>query len=748
MKKISVEINPITNYIFHMLSVAGVGYDNEYGARWRHTLPAQDAAVLKRHERQLTVKGGEHCGEWYGLLVCQAAKGDMPPEEYYARFDDPAMAEVCRVMGAHYQAYLRDVFPESLGEVRPYADELQRLLEESSLAERAGALVGESIDGFRVMLVNSVAKGPEAIDISHDQDVFGIGRTYGEEMHFIGHEYIIYLLKKALAGTAAFCTMETWELTEGLAEFYLAELLGDSDFFRGMKEAVDFYRGQPANLPARERFMRASAWALLRVIAREYRGILGENFLGLYAHGSLAFGCFDWSVSDIDFLVAVAHEPVDDEKIRLLEILSLLDKFAPEKGFEMSVVLAADCAAPVHPVPFYLHYSNAHRAACREDLAAYVARMKGTDPDLAAHFTVTRAVGKTILGKALEEVFGVVKHEDYMASILSDVASAPEDVRQNPVYVILNLCRALAAKEQQAVLSKEQGGLWGLEHLPEEHHGVIRAALEAYQTGGECAVDGRPFAAWALSRLTGREILSGGSMNASLEKEGNVLHRGTAWHRGTHDFLQYMEEQGFEGIPRFRGIDEQGREMLTFLPGETVGDAFPDCDPFIWSEENVTAAGRFLRRYHDASAAFLPRVEHWPNARFPRQEWEVLCHNDAAPYNFVYQNKVMSGLIDFDVAYPGPRMWDIAYTLYTCIPLAGYRLEEEAGRAARVRRFFEAYGMEQPDDWYEWVIRRIQGMVDLIEEKAAAGDEVFIRMKENGDADYYRREVAFLESRR
>ena len=188
--------------------------------------------------------------------------------------------------------------------------------------------------------------------------------------------------------------------------------------------------------------------------------------------------------------------------------------------------------------------------------------------------------------------------------------------------------------------------------------------------------------------------------------------------------------------------------MLTFLPGESVGDAFPDCDPFIWSEENVTAAGRFLRRYHDASAGFLSRVDQWPNARFPREQWEVLCHNDAAPYNFVYQNKVMSGLIDFDVASPGPRMWDIAYTLYTCIPLAGYRLEEEAGRPERVRRFFEAYGMEQPADWYEWVIRRIQGMVDLIEEKAAAGDAVFIRMKENGDADYYRREVTFLESRR
>lgn len=748
MNKIRVEINPVTNYVFHMLSAAGVGYDNDYGRRWRHTLPEEDIALLKSYAQQLTVKGGEHCGEWYHPLVIVPARGEVLPEDYYAAVADPAMAEVCRVMGGHYQAYLKDVYPESLREVQPYAAELQRMLDESSLTERAEALVGETIEGFRVMLVNSVARGPEAIDISEDQDVFGMGRTCREEMLFIGHEYIIYLLKKALEGTAAFQTMDTWPLTEGLAEFYLLQLYGDIGFFRQVRNVVDFYQRQKSGLSVRELYLRAEAWALLHTIAREYQAILGDNLRGVYAHGSMAFGCFDPAQSDMDFLVVVEQPPTEEQKARMLEILLLLDEHAPAKGFEMSVVLAKDCAVPVHPVPFCLHFSNAHKAACQQDVMGYVARMKGEDPDLAAHFTVTRAVGKTIWGAPVKEIFGEVKREDYLASILGDVENAVEDVRENPVYVILNLCRVLAAWREGAVLSKEQGGAWGLANLPEEYHGVIRAALTAYQTGDACTVDGRAFAAWALGEITGKEILAGGSMNASLEKQGDVLRRGAAWHKGTHDFLRYMEEQGFEDIPRFRGIDEQGREMLTFLPGESVGDAFPDCDPFIWSEENLLAAARFLRRYHDASAGFLPRVADWPNLRFPRSEWEVICHNDAAPYNFVYQNHVMTGLIDFDVAAPGPRMWDIAYTLYTCVPLASYRLEEEDGRRERVRRFFEAYGMEQPKDWYEWVIRRIRGMVELIEGKAAEGDPVFTRMLENGDAEHYRREVKFLESRR
>ena len=500
MRKIRVEINPITNYIFHMLSVAGLGYDNDYGRRWRHTLPESDIAVLKKHERQLTVKGGEHCGEWYGPLVCEAAKGDVPPEDYYAAMEDPDMAEVCRVLGGHYQEYLQAVYPETLRELEPYAEQLQQLLDESDLADRAEDMIGQTLPAFRVMLVNSVAGGAEAIDISDNQDVFGIGRTSEAERLFIAHEYIIYLLKKALAGTAAFQTMDTWRITEGLAEYYLARLCGDGAF-RQMQDVVDFYSQQKPGLTARALYLRAEAWALLHTIARAYHSILGDALVGVYAHGSMAFGCFEPETSDMDFLVVVETEPTDAQKIRLLETLQQLEAFAPVKGFEMSVVLAADCAAPVHPIPFCLHYSNAHRSACQQDMAAYIARMKGTDPDLAAHFTVTRAVGKAVWGKPVAEIFGEVPRHAYLDSIRADMADALADVQTNPVYVILNLCRVLAAIREGAVLSKAQGGAWGLANLPEEHHAVIRAALEAYEGGGECHVDGRAFARWAVDAL-------------------------------------------------------------------------------------------------------------------------------------------------------------------------------------------------------------------------------------------------------
>jgi len=223
------------------------------------------------------------------------------------------------------------------------------------------------------------------------------------------------------------------------------------------------------------------AWALLRRIAERYQSILGDNLTGVYAHGSLAFGCFRWDKSDIDFLVVTEREPSLEQKRQMIEALLAWDREAPPKGFEMSVVLAEDCRRAAHPSPYLLHFSNAHKAQYQQDLTGYCREMHGVDPDLIAHYGVTRAVGRAVCGRPVEEVFGPVRKADYLDSIRADLAQAEQDVTDNPVYVILNLCRALAYQREGLVLSKAQGGAWAVEAMPEDTE-VIRVALYAYTT--------------------------------------------------------------------------------------------------------------------------------------------------------------------------------------------------------------------------------------------------------------------------
>ena len=208
--------------------------------------------------------------------------------------------------------------------------------------------------------------------------------------------------------------------------------------------------------------------------------VLGDNLTGIYVHGSIAFGCFTWERSDVDFLIVVDKALSLHEKTALLEALLACEDHFPPKGIEMSVLLAEDCRNFVHPLHYELHYSGAHQEAYRRDAAAYCERMHGTDRDLAAHCTVVRQAGSVLYGKPIGEVFAAVPVADYLDSLHFDIDAAREDICGNPMYIILNLCRVLAYLRDGVVLSKQQGGEWGYRHLDPCWNLLIRAALDDY----------------------------------------------------------------------------------------------------------------------------------------------------------------------------------------------------------------------------------------------------------------------------
>lgn len=242
---------------------------------------------------------------------------------------------------------------------------------------------------------------------------------------------------------------------------------------------------------------------LLAIIKREYSTILREKLVGIYVHGSIAFGCFNWARSDIDFLVVVNESLSQVEKESLISVLLKLENSAPQKGFEMSVVQDSVCKPFVYPTPYELHFSNSYIESYKADLSAQCRNLNGTDKDLAAHFTVTRAVGFPLCGKPVNEVFGAVPRENYIDSILYDIESAADEIIRSPVYFTLNLCRVLAYLTDGIVLSKEQGGKWGAEHLP-SYAELINDARAAYTDGCEfVAVNDKlkEFAADMLRRI-------------------------------------------------------------------------------------------------------------------------------------------------------------------------------------------------------------------------------------------------------
>ena len=224
--------------------------------------------------------------------------------------------------------------------------------------------------------------------------------------------------------------------------------------------------------------------SLLENFVRQSKNILGDNLTGIYLHGSAVMGCFNSKKSDIDLLIVVNDDISNEIKMQYMDMVVELNREAPEKGIELSIVKEAVCKPFVYPTPFELHFSIAHLNWYQSNPADYVERMKGTDKDLAAHFTIIYHRGKTLYGKEIKSVFSKVSSRDYMDSIWSDIEDAKEEIVTNTMYITLNLCRVLAYKRESLILSKQEGGEWAMNALPvSEYQKIISDALNEYKTG-------------------------------------------------------------------------------------------------------------------------------------------------------------------------------------------------------------------------------------------------------------------------
>src|SRR5438270_7972799 len=109
--------------------------------------------------------------------------------------------------------------------------------------------------------------------------------------------------------------------------------------------------------------------------------------------------------------------------------------------------------------------------------------------------------------------------------------------------------------------------------------------------------------------------LSGGTVAARVVRVGDTVRRSLErWSPAVHALLRHLEQAGFAGAPRFLGVDDSGREVLSWIEGVPALRPWPQA---LLTDGGVRRLARLLRQFHDAAASFDPggNLERWTGSR-------------------------------------------------------------------------------------------------------------------------------------
>jgi Phosphotransferase enzyme family len=242
--------------------------------------------------------------------------------------------------------------------------------------------------------------------------------------------------------------------------------------------------------------------------------------------------------------------------------------------------------------------------------------------------------------------------------------------------------------------------------------------------------------------------LHGGTANRGLVvRVGDTVRRpARPSSPAVHALLDHLERVGFDGAPRFLGIDEDGREVLSYIPGETVITPYP---PWSMTDAALASVARLLHRYHHAVAGFDPSGHDWVEPVPAAYVTGIVSHNDPNLDNVVFRDGEAVALIDFDLAGPGSVLWDVATAVRLWAPLRPQAdiADPRRGRAlGRMRHFTDAYGLadKDRDRLVDAVAANHVWCMDYVRRGAENGHEWFRRRWIGGEAQLTERTNAWL----
>jgi hypothetical protein len=223
---------------------------------------------------------------------------------------------------------------------------------------------------------------------------------------------------------------------------------------------------------------------IMKILLADIQAVLGLHLIGLYLHGSLAYGGFNPQTSDIDFLVVIDASLPTEKFSALKEMHARLfaSGIAWSQKLEGAYIPAEDLRRhdPAYP-PLPWLGTDGHFA------------LERLGSDWILQRWILREKGIVVTGPPMRDMIDPVSPDDLREAVrgsLQEWWSPPFPSPQRfqsgeyQAYAVLTMCRSLYLLEHGRVASKPEAAHWAMETLGEPWQELIAAAA-AWRPGAD-----------------------------------------------------------------------------------------------------------------------------------------------------------------------------------------------------------------------------------------------------------------------
>lgn len=286
-KRIQAVVEIGVNYLFHLLAVARVNFDSDYGKKYSASVRPEDIAFLRDHEEQLSFgKGGgellnillmpaafglqskDDLGEYYDLLLRGCGQDDFTEfldcyssplnklKQWASSLDNESLRECIpfreditrlkEITVENYDTYISDIWPRELHDLEKAAEvvtEIYARLDRIGQWEKLTGLTFK-FDTYYILMCSAIENGPNANSLGYDRVVFYSGTPMDKMIDFICHEIGTHIFMddiKLIRDSGKFSWPDLYEGFECLAQFYNSLILGRRDLHYSVNFHVDEY---------------------------------------------------------------------------------------------------------------------------------------------------------------------------------------------------------------------------------------------------------------------------------------------------------------------------------------------------------------------------------------------------------------------------------------------------------------------------------------------------------------------------